>query len=155
MKYIPSLVQGLIVIAAVLFIATLEFLDDYKKAVREAYRVTKPNGKILAMILNPESEYFKEHAQRESSYFRRVRNTNIREIRDYISGFYKITGGGYFLGIRGQEVFESSDKNIPGLELSPTGSQDTENIGLSGFGKNDKDRKGLKDPGGVTSSGSR
>ena len=67
------------------------------------------------MILNPESEYFKEHAQRESSYFRRVRNTNIGEIRDYISGFYKIAGEGYFLGIRGQEVFESSDKKYASL----------------------------------------
>ena len=91
---------------AVFYIATLEFLDDYPRAVQEAYRVTKPNGKILVMMLNPESDYFKEHMQREGSYFRKVRHTNIREVADYISGFYEVSRKDYFLGIRGGNIYE-------------------------------------------------
>ena len=33
------------------FTVTIELLDDYKKAVKEIARVTKPNGKILVMTL--------------------------------------------------------------------------------------------------------
>src|SRR3989338_5785814 len=89
---------------AVFYAATLEFIDDYYKAIQEALRVTKPNGKLLVMMLNPESEYFHEHMQREGSYFRKVKHTNLKEIRDHISKFYRITKEEYFLGINGQKV---------------------------------------------------
>src|SRR3989338_4085116 len=32
---------------AVFYVATLEFVTDYQKAIQEAYRVTKPNGKLF------------------------------------------------------------------------------------------------------------
>ena len=100
---------------AVFYIATLEFIGDYQKAIQEAYRVTKPNGKLLVMMLNPESEYFHEHFQREDSYFRRIRHTNLREIRDYTSRFYEITKEEYFLGIRNQQIFDTDEKGAASL----------------------------------------
>jgi len=100
---------------AVFYAATLEFLDNYQKAIQEAHRVTKPNGKILVMMLNPESGYFHEHFQREGSYFRRVKHTNLGEIRGYISRFYQITRQEYFLGIRGKQVFDTDDKGAASL----------------------------------------
>lgn len=100
---------------AVFYVATLEFIDDYQKAVQEACRVTKPNGKLLVMMLNPGSEYFHEHFQREDSYFRRIRHTNLREIREYIAEFYQITKEEYFLGIRSQQIFDTSDRRFAGL----------------------------------------
>jgi ubiquinone/menaquinone biosynthesis C-methylase UbiE len=45
---------------AVFTVTTLEFLNRYQKAAKEMARVTNQHGKILAMVLNPESEYFKE-----------------------------------------------------------------------------------------------
>jgi len=45
---------------AVFFITSLEFIRNYKKAIREAYRVLKSKGKFIAMLLNTESTYFKE-----------------------------------------------------------------------------------------------
>jgi len=100
---------------AVFYVATLEFVTDYKKAVREAWRVTRPGGKLLVMMLNPESRYFREHARDEDSYFRKVLHTDLEEIREYISTFYEITKSEYFLGIEEQEIFESSDKEYASL----------------------------------------
>ena len=100
---------------AVFFVATLEFVDDYKKAVREACRVTRPDGRLLVMMLNPESLYFHEQTEDEGSYFRNVRHADVREIRDYISGFYNIIKEEYLLGISGQEIFESSDRKYASL----------------------------------------
>lgn len=100
---------------AVFYVATLEFVDDYQRTIREAWRVTKPGGKILVMSLNPESKYFKEHIQNEGSYFRRIKHINLKEISDYISKFYILTKEEYFLGIRGQEIFDTSDKRFASL----------------------------------------
>lgn len=95
-------------------VTTLEFLDDYKKVVDEVVRVLEPKGKFVAMVLNPESEYFKSHMHKADSYFRKIKHTNLKEIEGYISKFFAMTGE-YFLGIRGQEVFETRDKNLASL----------------------------------------
>lgn len=100
---------------AVFYVATLEFVTDYKTAVREAWRVTRPGGMMLVIMLNPESRYFQEQSQDEDSYFRKVLHRDLEEIREYISKFYEITKSEYFLGIAGQEIFESSDKKYASL----------------------------------------
>ena len=100
---------------AVFYVATLEFLDNYQRAIKDAWRVTKLDGKILVMVLNPESEYFKEHIQKEGSYFRKVKHTNYREIRNYISRFYNIMKEEYFLGIRGKQIFDMSNRRFASL----------------------------------------
>ncbi len=95
-------------------VTTLEFIDDYKKVVDEMVRVLKPGGKFVAMILNPESEYFKSHMHKADSYFRKIKHANLKEIESYISKFFATTGE-YFLGIRSQEVFDTRDKNLAAL----------------------------------------
>jgi ubiquinone/menaquinone biosynthesis C-methylase UbiE len=99
----------------VLYVAALEFITDYKKAVRESWRVTRPDGKLLVLMLNPASLYFHEQSEDEDSYFRRVLHTDVDEIREYISEFYNIIKEEYFLGIRGKEVFESGDEKYAAL----------------------------------------
>ena len=103
---------------AVFYVATLEFVGNYQKAIQEAWRVTKPNGKLLVMMLNPESEYFYEHMQRDDSYFRKVKHTNLGEIRDYISRLYQIAKEEYFLGIKGEKIFDTSDKRFASLYVT-------------------------------------
>ena len=100
---------------AVFYVATLEFVTDYKKAIREAWRVTRPGGKLLVIILNPESRYFQEQSRDEDSYFRKVLHKDLEEIREYISNFYEITKSEYFLGITGQDIFEAPDKKYASL----------------------------------------
>jgi len=66
-------------------VTTLEFLEDYRKAVKEITRVTKPDGKILLIMLNPRSEYFRQEIKKPGDYFRRIKHIDPKEIRDYIS----------------------------------------------------------------------
>lgn len=99
----------------VFFVATLEFIPDYKKAVREAWRVTGPGGKLLVLMLNPASLYFHEQSEDSGSYFGRVRHRNTDEIRNSISEFYTVIKDEYFLGIRGKEVFETRDEKYAAL----------------------------------------
>src|SRR3989338_2906930 len=99
---------------AVFYVATLEFIDDYKKSIDEAVRVLEPEGKLVVMLLNPESEYFKAHMQKEDSYFRKIKHTNLQEIEDYIFQFFSVHSE-YFSGIKGQEVFDSTDPKYASL----------------------------------------
>jgi len=100
---------------AVFTVTTLEFLDNYQKAVKEMARVTKQHGKILAMILNPDSEYFKGEIKKPGDYFRRIKHTNLGEIRDCISQFYIIIKEEYFLGIREQHISDTNDHRYASL----------------------------------------
>jgi len=95
---------------AIFMVTTLEFLENYQRAVKEAARVLAPKGKLVIMMLNPESEYFKSHASKENSYFRRIRHTNSRDIKNYISKFFD-AGEEYFLEIKNQEVFATNKKS--------------------------------------------
>jgi len=103
---------------AVFTVTTLEFLDDYPRAVKEIARVTRQYGKILAMMLNPDSEYFKEEIKKPDDYFRRIKHTNLKEIRDYISQFYTVTKEEYFLGIRGQHIFGTNNNRHASLYVA-------------------------------------
>lgn len=100
---------------AVFTVTTIEFLDDYRLAVKEITRVTKLGGKILAMMLNHRSEYFKYEIKKADDYFRRIKHTDLKEIRDYISQLYQITNENYFLGVNGQHVFDTDDERFASL----------------------------------------
>lgn len=99
---------------AVFFVTTLEFLDDYKKAIEETARVLEKDGKLIVMILNPESEYFKAHYERPEDYFRKIKHTNIREIEAFVSRFFE-TEAEYFMGIKVEGIFDTSDKKLAAL----------------------------------------
>jgi ubiquinone/menaquinone biosynthesis C-methylase UbiE len=97
---------------AVFAVTTLEFIDNYQKAIEEMARVTSPEGRILVIMLNPKSEYFKEETKKSRDYFRRIKHTDPKEIRDYILRFYAITEEENFLGIRGKRIFNTDkEKN--------------------------------------------
>jgi ubiquinone/menaquinone biosynthesis C-methylase UbiE len=76
-------------IEAIFSVATLEFLENPYKAIKEIHRALKNDGKILAMILNPKSEYFNEEIKDPQDYFRKIRINNLDEIRKIISNFSK------------------------------------------------------------------
>ena len=99
---------------AVFMVTTLEFVENYKKVIDEAARVLVPGGKLVVMILNPESEYFKDHVRKEDSYFRKIRHTNLKEIEHYIQKSF-VASGKYFPGIQGSDVFDTNDKSLSAL----------------------------------------
>lgn len=98
----------------VFFVTTLEFLADYKKAIEEAARVLEQDGKIVVMMLNPESEYFKSHYQKPGDYFRRIKHTNLEEMTAFISQSFD-TEWGYFLGIKGENIFDTGAREFAAL----------------------------------------
>jgi ubiquinone/menaquinone biosynthesis C-methylase UbiE len=99
---------------AVFMVTTLEFVENYEKAIDEAARVLVPEGKLVVITLNPESEYFKDHVQKEDSYFRKIKHTNPKEIERYIQKLF-VARGEYFLGIQGVNVFDTNDKSLAAL----------------------------------------
>ena len=100
--------------AAVFFVTSLEFIEDYKAALDEAARVLEPRGKLVLMVLNPESDYFKGHYAKEGSYFRRIKHKNLRAIVDYTMPRFEVITH-YFLGIDGEIIFDSQDKAFASL----------------------------------------
>jgi len=100
---------------AVFYVTTLEFITNYKRAIQEAWRISRSNGKLLVIMLNPESLYFHEQTVDKDSYFRNVKHANLKEIEDYISQFYTVIKAEFFLGIMEKEIFETSDKKFASL----------------------------------------
>ena len=80
-------------------------------------RVTEPYGKVLTMMLNPKSEYFREGAKEPNCYFRRIKHTDLEEIKKYISQSYAITKEENFLGIVGERVFDTIDERYASLYI--------------------------------------
>jgi ubiquinone/menaquinone biosynthesis C-methylase UbiE len=95
-------------------VTTLEFVENYEKAIDEVARVLVPRGKLVVMTLNPESKYFKDHVQKEDSYFRKIKHTNLKEIERCIQKLF-VASGEYFLGLQGVDVFDTKDKSLAAL----------------------------------------
>ena len=67
------------------------------------------------MLLNPKSEYFREEIKKPGDYFKRIKHHDLKEIRDYISLFYMIVKEEYFLGIKGNHIFNTDDERYASL----------------------------------------
>jgi len=99
---------------AVIYVASLQFIEKYGKAIEETARVLRPNGKLLAILLNPESEFFKQKTTNPDSYINRIKHTNLTEIDRTIAEYFSIQTE-YFLGIRGEQIFPTHDCNLASL----------------------------------------
>ncbi len=99
---------------AAIYIASLQFIDKYKKAIEQTARVLRSGGKLLAMLLNPQSRFFKEKTGNPASYVNKIKHTDLREIETTIAEHFSIKTE-FFLGIKGQEIFASRQPNLAGL----------------------------------------
>ena len=99
---------------AVICVASLQFIENYQEAVRQAVRVLRPGGRLLAMLLNPESDFFNEKAKNPASYVNRIKHTDLNEIERAIAKYFFIQTE-FFLGIKGQEIFESRNPSLASL----------------------------------------
>jgi ubiquinone/menaquinone biosynthesis C-methylase UbiE len=99
---------------AVIYVASLQFVEKYQEAVKQTSRVLKPGGKLLAMLLNPESEFFKEKVRSPASYINKIKHTNLKGIEKTIANYFSIQTG-YFLGIKSKEIFQSRNPNLASL----------------------------------------
>jgi len=93
---------------AVIYVASLQFVEDYRKALEKSASVLRPNGKIIVMLLNPESKFFKDRFHDPGSYVSKIRHTDLKAMEDVIAGSFAVRTE-YFLGVKDNEVFESAN----------------------------------------------
>jgi len=97
-----------------IYVASIQFIDDYKEAIRQTARVLRADGKFLAMLLNPECKFFREKSKNPDSYVNKIKHTDLREIERTIAEHFSVQTE-YFLGIRGTKIFQSRDPNLASL----------------------------------------
>jgi len=93
---------------AVIYVASLQFIKDHRKAMEKSAQVLRPAGKLIVMLLNPQSAFFKEKAQDSASYVQKIRHTNLAEIECTVAEHFHIETE-YFLGVKGENIFKSQD----------------------------------------------
>ena len=93
---------------AVIYIASLQFIENYREAIEKTERVLRPDGKLIAMLLNPESVFFRDRIRNIDSYVRKIRHKDIDEIERVIAEKFQVQSE-YFLGVKGENIFESRD----------------------------------------------
>jgi len=92
----------------VIYVASLQFIEDYRKAMEKTAPVLRPAGKLIVMLLNPQSVFYQEKAQDPTSYVRKIRHTNLAEIESVIAELFQIQTE-YFMGVRDGNIFESQE----------------------------------------------
>jgi ubiquinone/menaquinone biosynthesis C-methylase UbiE len=101
---------------AVIYVTSMQFIERYKQAVKETARVLRSGSRVLVMLLNTQSEFFKERFQNPDSYVKRIKHINPKEIEDAIAEYFSIETE-YFLGIKGERAFQSQDPNVASLYI--------------------------------------
>jgi len=99
---------------AVIYVASIQFIEGYEEAVKQTARVLRPGGKVLVMLLNPQSEFFKQKISNPASYVNKIKHIDPTEIENTIAEYFSIQAE-FFLGIKGKEVFQSRDSNLAAL----------------------------------------
>jgi ubiquinone/menaquinone biosynthesis C-methylase UbiE len=99
---------------AVIYVASLQFIEDYRKAIEKTAQVLRPAGRLIALLLNPLSEFFREKVQTPSSYVRKIRHTNLEDMEATIQEHFH-TQTEYFMGVREGNIFESQAVTEAGL----------------------------------------
>jgi ubiquinone/menaquinone biosynthesis C-methylase UbiE len=92
----------------VLYVASVQFIEDYGEAIKQSARVLRPGGKLLMMLINPESEFFKTKTKRPDSYLNKIKHRSLMEIEAAAAKHYSVRTE-YFLGIEGTRIFQSED----------------------------------------------
>ncbi len=98
----------------VIYVASLQFIEDYRKALEKSTAVLRPGGKIIVMLLNPRSEFVRERSGNPDSYMSMIRHRDLGQIEGAIAEHYTIRTE-YMLGVKGEEIFASEDPSEAAL----------------------------------------
>jgi ubiquinone/menaquinone biosynthesis C-methylase UbiE len=99
---------------AVIYVASLQFIENPRKALSETARVLVPDGKLVAMLLNTNSQYFEEQTLDPGSYMRRIRHRSLPAMMETIGKHFSAQAE-YCMGIAGERIFESDDPRLASL----------------------------------------
>lgn len=90
----------------VLFVVSLQFIKDYRQAVDQAVRVLRPGGKLIVLLLNPQSAFFLEKRGDPDSVVSKIRHPDIQPITVFITRRFRVQTE-YLLGISGDTLHET------------------------------------------------
>ncbi|NJD39604.1 MAG: class I SAM-dependent methyltransferase [Geobacter sp.] len=100
----------------VLYIASLQFIEDYHTALQRTAAVLRPDGRLIALLLNPASTFFRERYAKSESYVRKLKHTDLALI-EATAGEWFQTSGEYYLGIDGEQLFASNSPTEAALYI--------------------------------------
>ena len=98
----------------VLFIVSLQFIKNYRQALRETARVLLPGGRVIAMLLNPISDFFKAKQAEADSYVGKIKHIDLMALEGSIAEHF-VTESEYFLGISGKSLIADMDPRVAAL----------------------------------------
>ncbi|MEZ0329134.1 MAG: class I SAM-dependent methyltransferase [Dissulfuribacterales bacterium] len=102
---------------AVIYVASLQFVDDYKRALEKSREVLRPGGRIIVMLLNTASDFFQSKIKNPDSYVNKIKHPDIKPIEETMGALFDIRSE-YFLGVYGEEVsLKISDKSDAALYI--------------------------------------
>lgn len=102
---------------AAIYVVSLQFISNIKKAMQETARILNKSGKIIIMLLNPKSTFFKEKKLDKESYIKKIKHTNLTYIQKTINRYFDINKTEYYLGIKNKQIFMTSNPNFAALYI--------------------------------------
>ena len=101
---------------AVIYVASLQFVENFAAALHGTRRVLRPRGKLLAMLLNPAAQFFQTKLLDPNSYLHHIRHMDLQAIEKAIAADFSVLSE-YHLGIRGEVLFPSQDPREAALYI--------------------------------------
>jgi|GEM_PF-263794 len=101
---------------AVIYVVSLQFIDDYRKALEKSAYVLRPDGMIAVMLLNPKSMYFKDRFRDPGSYISKIKHTDLRAIEGVVAESFEVHTE-YLLCVKENKISESANKNEAALYI--------------------------------------
>jgi SAM-dependent methyltransferase len=91
---------------AVIYVASMQFIEDYPKAIERTSDVLRPGGRLIALLLNPASAFFMEKMKNPASYVRRMKHADMNGIENAVTQHFSVRTE-YFLGIADGKVCDA------------------------------------------------
>jgi ubiquinone/menaquinone biosynthesis C-methylase UbiE len=103
---------------AVIYVTSLEFITNFKGSLIESHRVLNPKGRLLILMLNSKSHYFKvEYADRNSYIRKNIKHMDMRKIKSFVSQYFFIDDELYYLGVQDRNIIDSRDPKLASLYI--------------------------------------
>lgn len=109
---------------AVISVASLQFMDDYRMVLEKMRWVLRPHGRIILMLLNPDSDFFQRRSRDPDSYVSRIRHVDLAAIEGAVARGFDVATE-YLLRIEGEKVSEGAGEKDSALYIIRGRKRDT------------------------------
>ncbi|APG24897.1 MULTISPECIES: class I SAM-dependent methyltransferase [Syntrophotalea] len=99
---------------AVIYVASLQFVADYARALEKTVPVLRPGGRLILMLLNPASKFFQKKQGEPGSYVAGIRHTDLKAMKNAAARYFSVRSE-YFLGIEGDAISREADREHAAL----------------------------------------